>query len=386
MQLNKLLLKLNVLKFTNWYTKIAVIVLNSIVLLLIIELFLQGFYAIKDSLKSTKSIAELKYPHVDFNKVYPNKSKDEINKLLLETWNRTYAFDYKPFVQFSEHPIQGNFVTVNEYGLRNFKDYPIPIDTSYFNIFMFGGSTTFGYGVTDKETIAFWLEKNLQKIHNKKVKVYNWGCGNYYSSQESALFITLLKNGIVPQMAIFIDGLNEAQHPFADEPKFTQTLYALMQKNVIVNFKKLEYIGLIRFTNTILNLLQPKTVETSYKSNCFLLVNRYLQNKKIIKSVAAAYGVTCIFSLQPITHLHFNPNQNLFVQTQNDIPNFNLLQNFYNAFTDSIKQSENIVDLTTIRAGFLNTAFVDQVHYNEDVHKLLANHLAIAVNAQLAYE
>ena len=71
------------------------------------------------------------------------------------------------------------------------------------SIWFFGGSTTFGYGVADKETIPAQLEKIL------KTRVINFGRGYFYSAQENQLLREYLKAGYRPKMVIFLDGVNE---------------------------------------------------------------------------------------------------------------------------------------------------------------------------------
>ena len=46
---------------------------------------------------------------------------------------------------------------------------------------MYGGSATFGYGVTDYQTISEYLQKELSKDYC----VYNHGKASYYSLQEN---------------------------------------------------------------------------------------------------------------------------------------------------------------------------------------------------------
>src|SRR6185369_12207002 len=100
-------------------------------------------------------------------------------------------------------------VTVDPAGFRAGRDQrPWPPDPARFNVFVFGGSTTFGYGVADGDTIASQLQPLLAR-HGRDVAVYNFGRGYYYSTQERILYEQLLAGGFVPALAVFIDGLND---------------------------------------------------------------------------------------------------------------------------------------------------------------------------------
>ena len=78
--------------------------------------------------------------------------------------------------------------------------------------FFFGGSTTFGYNVRDEETLASHFQDLSEAAFSREVQVYNFGRGNYASSAEMLLFLRLLFEGHRPEVAVFVDGLNDFQH------------------------------------------------------------------------------------------------------------------------------------------------------------------------------
>ena len=141
-------------------------------------------------------------------KIYPELSEEDINDLLIETWSRPYI--YEKFTLFKERPYKGRYVNVDKEGFRITKNQgPWPPKNENFNIFLFGGSTTFGYGLPDDQTIASYLQEFLSNRLKQEVRVYNFGRGSYYSQQERILFEKLLFSGFIPDIAIFIDGFND---------------------------------------------------------------------------------------------------------------------------------------------------------------------------------
>lgn len=86
--------------------------------------------------------------------------------------------------------------------------------------FVFGGSTTFGYGVPDDETVVAYL--NRKKPHDIHL---NFGVEAYDSIREVDKLIYLIRKGCRPRYVIFIDGINEvttfAWSPFGalDKPR-----------------------------------------------------------------------------------------------------------------------------------------------------------------------
>ena len=158
-------------------------------------------------------------------------SRSEIDNLLKETWSRTYV--YEPFTQFKERPYKGHYVNVDKNGFRYTKNQgPWPPQSKSINVFLFGGSTTFGYGVSDNQTIASYLQEYLTEKLGSDVRVYNFGRGYYYLTQERLLYEQLLKSGFIPDLAIFIDGIND----FAfnnNEPFFTDRLRQLFATGTV---------------------------------------------------------------------------------------------------------------------------------------------------------
>lgn len=113
---------------------------------------------------------------------------------------------YKPFVEFIEVPRDGDFVSVSDDNIRcNINgDNSCIIKSGKQVIWIFGGSTTFGYGVKNNETIASYLNAMMPDY-----EVINFGQAAYYSTSENILFNSFLSQGLVPEIAIFIDGLND---------------------------------------------------------------------------------------------------------------------------------------------------------------------------------
>ena len=69
-------------------------------------------------------------------------------------------------------------MNVHEAGFRvGLHQGPWPPAKDEMRIFMFGGSTLFGYGVRDEETISSQLQQFLAGSTDTKVSVYNFGQG-----------------------------------------------------------------------------------------------------------------------------------------------------------------------------------------------------------------
>ena len=138
------------------------------------------------------------------------ESRSQVVALLHETWaEMTPKTSYEVLAGFKEAPFRGRFVNVDRSGFRRSEPQEgWPPDPAKLNIFVFGGSTVFGYGVSDRETLASALQAELRS-HREASGRHNFGRASYFSTQELMLYYWLLTSGHVPALAIFVDGLND---------------------------------------------------------------------------------------------------------------------------------------------------------------------------------
>ena len=213
-------------KIKRLYISSSIILQSTLILTIGINLTLFLIFFIRDALRENP-VSE-KYDKIVITESYPEKNKTQIKQLLQETWSR--GFKYEAYTQFSERAYTGEFVNVSKDGYRfNDKFNVWPPDEEKLNIFVFGGSTTFGYGVADNETIPSHLQSFLSKLDNR-IAVYNFGRGFYYSTQEKILLELLISQNIDCDIAVFIDGLNEFIH-LENEPIYTYHLNEIFLKN-----------------------------------------------------------------------------------------------------------------------------------------------------------
>jgi hypothetical protein len=253
---------------------------------------------------------------------YPHLGPADVAGLMLETWLlRPYV--YEPFTEFAEGPYRGRFVNVDANGFRLGRGRaPWPPDREHLNVFVFGGSTTFGYGLPDDQTVPAHLEDWLGRARGgRAVRVYNFGRGYYFSSQEGVLFERLLAAGAVPDVAVFVDGLNEFYNT-SGEPQFSARLRAFMRDPappapnalrtlatelpiVRAAARLREWASATRHEGPVRPPIPAEeTRATPLPADATAvaerLIDRFLENKRIIEAVAGAYGVRPLFVWQPV--------------------------------------------------------------------------------------
>jgi hypothetical protein len=296
-----------------------------------------------------------------------------------------FAMTFRPsaFAQPAERPVAGEFVTVEPAGFRRSRNqHAWPPDPASFNVFVFGGSTTFGYGVRDDDTIPSYMQAAFDASPGPRpVAVYNFARGGFYSTQERLLFDQLLTIGLRPDLAIFIDGLNE--FTLIDEPPiFTRYSTSEAREDLERPLQKVvRELPLVR-------LLSPKAGESRFadyvrssqpaaaahpRPSAEQLVARYRANQRVIASLAEAYGVPTLFVWQPIPVYKYDLSAH---PAWIDPPLLGPLHRDgyaqMRAALDAGQMDRRFVWCADIQDGKREPFYVDQVHYSPAMSKLLA--------------
>ena len=105
-------------------------------------------------------------------------------------------------------------------------------------VWLFGGSTTYGYGVADENTIPSHLAKYLVAKVGGVWCVKNFGRGSYNSSLELDELVSLLVEGKneKPGFVIFLDGLNDFNFPMHYQfvPKVNEISFSKRPSEIMV--------------------------------------------------------------------------------------------------------------------------------------------------------
>ena len=220
--------------------------------------------------------------------IYPGMSAAEVSRMLQENW--AIAYQYVPYREFQPKATEGKYTTNSAAGFRFCKDQgPWPPSPECYNVFLFGGSTAYNVGVPQDDTIASHLQDLLKERTGKPVHVYNFGCPLFFSSSESVLFERLLVEGHRPNLAIFLDGLNEYFH-VKDEPGFSEQIGTLFANSTSVPFHlrfltdQLPVVRLLRQRYFRADSNEKKESQAELERTDILesIQNRYLNNQKNI--------------------------------------------------------------------------------------------------------
>lgn len=290
-----------------------------------------------------------KYGFEVLARVYPQLNEKEIDQLLTESWSRTLA--YETFTQFREHTHAGKFVNVDENGFRKGKNQgPWPPDPGNFNIFVFGGSVTFGYGARDEETVPSYLQEFLGRTVSK-VRIYNFARGHYYSVQERILYEMLLLKGFVPKMALFIDGSNDFYYS-DDTALFTRQFESLSTQMLAAGRRE----------------------QAGTDPDVHYAADRYLANKKMIEAISAIYGVRAVFAWHPIPLYKYDLRYHLFAKEGfRDTAWSTSAYEHMSVLLKDRPPRDNFLWCADIQEGLREPLYVDRYHYTSRLASLVAD-------------
>jgi len=372
-------------KLKHWYRAVAVALLTGVLLFLLLNLLLYLVSLAKQPPAGNNPIG--RYGVKSILRAYPGWREEDVKTLLGETWGRPGSmwFEYEPFTGFRERPFRGKFVSIDPAGFRLSKDQaPWPPRSNAINVFVFGGSTTYGYGLPDDETIPSYLGECAAASYSPaRLAVYNFGRGSYFSSQELILFQQLLSAHFVPQVAVFIDGLNEFDHPDG-QPRFSEALRRFMAGQIHSNpFDNVPMVKAAHWLSARWTKHQPRNL-ADYTDRAVLegIIDRWLANKRMIELMGAGFGVRTIFVWQPVPTYKYDLRYHLFPYDEGyadkwprDRYGYPLMENL----RAQGKLGPNVLWLADMQQDKHENLYVDAVHYTATFSKEIAGQICDSI-------
>jgi hypothetical protein len=364
-----------------WLQTIAVAYLifaNSIVLIVVVLLGIfaawwttdgartEG-YSTKDYIASLPPVVRTEYGHL---------TDTEVNELLSETWNiRDGGWVYEQWTGFRERARSSKFVNVNELGIRSNGSGSTKFPSLNGSIWMFGGSTTFGYGVADGETIPAYLQKVAHR------DVVNFGRGYYYSAQENILLEQLLAIGFVPSKVVFLDGINERcdidvyQAEMAELFNTAQVAGNWISSNLYRPVKFLVYKALLKVGGAFGH---RSPIDTGIMRLSCSRFGAEAQLSDILRANLSArallcrhYDIECVTFVQPFAGAHgIHADAASLAADARDV-----MTSHYDALKGvfAAAGAVSIVDALDSKASH---AYVDNVHYSASANQMIAESIA----------
>ena len=307
-----------------------------------------------------------KHPYINEQIELLGLSNKDLITLNKESWKKYNKFRFVPFIGHTETDLVGKFVNFTEEDGRKIER---PENCNQ-NIYLYGGSTTFGYNVTDKQTIGSYLQEMLGNDYC----VFNHGRAYYYSKQENNLFINHLELGKKIDKVFFLDGINERCGGYEYDQNISNSFSLfierpyLMWKTSLKNF--MLTLPAVQFSNSLLG--SNRWIHD--KNNNILNIEGCMKNVELDKifksrillreSVCDKFNIDCYSILQPFAGTHGIQTRKFLSEDKEE-----KLRKKYKILSSVHK----VINLGYVLKDDKTLSYIDGVHYSPQSNKKIAS-------------
>lgn len=309
--------------------------------------------------------------------------------------------DYEPFLVWDTREYHGEYINVNSEGVRKTWNPGFPDGDAPDEVYMFGGSTTWGYGARDDYTISSYLSKLLNN-NGYDFAVHNYGEISYVATQEIIQLILLLKEGHRPDYVIFYDGVNDvyvayqsgiigAHHNLSIVKEKLSAVWGTQRRIQDIQRLVLGKLYLILAEDcmiyrtlgniSVLVSLQQQFQEAASKYSDEELqllaediAEDYLKSMNLLDHLAQAYGFEYICFWQPVI---YTENKLTDEEAEYTRVTDRALASLYRMTTDALvaKLPPRLFNITDALSDRLTTYYIDWIHISEEGNEVVATRI-----------
>ena len=308
---------------------------------------------------------------------------------------------FEPYYHWRRNESAGKFINIDATGVRH--TTRIDAEKSDRKLFMFGGSTMWGTGVADAQTIP----SALQSLLGSRYEVTNFGETAYVSTQELNYLLHQLALGNIPDAVVFYDGVNDgyagAYSPAIPRDPHYLRLAEDQEKNLtqelLAETSYWRLANSIRFrlgrifnreinpSDANLHSWEAK-VGPSIGETSQAVVQMYEAHIEQVKALALAYQFKAYFFWQPhlLSLTRKNPNAFEVRVMEEASPGLtHSQQQVYHAAKKSLsgRQDEEIYFLGDIFNDTEEAIYLDWIHLGPRGNELVAKEIMRLIGASL---
>jgi lysophospholipase L1-like esterase len=306
---------------------------------------------------------------------------------------------WQPYVYFRQKPFWGTTIKIDQDGRRSTWQSAMRVEPRgehrAIKVLALGGSSLWGYGARDDETIPSILARSL---HEKgcRVEIENLAEIGYVSTQEVIALTRALQGGYRPDIVVFYDGVNDATSALLEgEPGVTtneinrRCEFNLSQSPTgmatALTVKLITESGSFRFAQMVRRRLggefgEPQIAPAQFKVPDVAagVVRHYEANVGLVEALARSFGFRAFFCWQPnvFTKAVLAPTEReaarKFAWAE---PFMNDVQGFMRSST-KLRANAAFLDLSTIFDDTEGLAFIDYCHTTETANSRIASAMA----------
>ena len=303
--------------------------------------------------------------------------------------------DYRPYTSYRRRDFKGKYVNIQN-GIRLTDQAPIQVSHPK-KLFMFGGSTMWGVGVRDADTLPSEVARLFEQ-DNVACQVTNYGEAGWVSWQGVLQLEDLCASGDVPDAVVFYDGVNEVfaklQSPEERRPltdmgdlargfSFVSTsslgtlppvLADIYRRNSLV-FDILHILaeGPVRAREP---LKFSKAEKVPVRHLAAGSVRDYLGTCEVVRALAKQYKFRALFVWQPVLPTKRSPSpaeREILKATR--VLDIAFYREVYAAASSLVGQETACINLSNAFDDTDETYYVDWCHLSERGNRLIAARL-----------
>jgi hypothetical protein len=306
---------------------------------------------------------------------------------------------WQPYVYFRQKPFWGKTITIDNVGRRTtWQSHMRPSargNRRSVKVLTLGGSSLWGFGARDLETIPSLLARLLDE-KGWDVQLENLTEIGYVSTQEVVALVRALQTGARPDVVIFYDGVNDTTSALLEgEPGVTtneinrRREFNLLQSPgrmaAAMALKVVKDSGSYRFAQMVRRRLDGETGEPAGFTGMMKVpdvgagvVRHYEANVTIVKALAKSFGFRALFFWQPTV---FSKSV-LAPFEQEEAQRYAWAQYFIEEVYGEVRASKTLnddpsfQDLSTIFNDSEGLAFIDYCHTTETANAKVASAMA----------
>ena len=241
---------------------------------------------------------------------------------LFREFHATERIVYEPYTIWDRRYYPGDLVSIDHQGLRHTTNNSDAVDA--LRVWVFGGSTVWGEGAPDGETIPSHLA-SLMNAWGVDTTVKNLGERGYVSTQEIVFLYRELQAGRRPDVVVFYDGINDAAAA-SNWPEVLGSHVSLhrirdrFQFGEVPSERRQEFVrslGIYKASRIVLDRMEarersaralqddadiditPRFLDANFRFLGGQAVDVWLANHALVTALGDEFGFTSLFALQP---------------------------------------------------------------------------------------
>ena len=285
---------------------------------------------------------------------------------------------FAPYVGWVPADFSGRCLHIAN-GLRLTYNYAQTSSIKPSRVFVFGGSTTWGFGSRDEHTIPSELAR-LAEQHGRHWEVVNRGQPAYVVWQNVINLADLCASGNHPDLVIFYNGANEVRAQF-ESPQQSRPLVAMndwsnwhganRSAGTLARFLVVRAVGQYKRRSLIAQLLRTVTPESKQDAGraAGQAVDEYLQSVELVRALGREYHFNTLFVWQPVVFTKRAPSEGeTRIMKSQDALGF-----AFEVANKRISERRDILNLTDVFGNSNTRHFLYNWHIDEEGNRIVAN-------------